>query len=177
MMTILRSVPNQLKLGDGTEVTFRVIQPEDADIEQAFVKSLSTESRYSRFFSASKQLSPVMLLQFTHPNFPDTYALIATVIENGKENEIGVARYAAINDEGDAEFAVVVADAWQRQGIASHLLEGVTATASTAGFMKLEGLVLKDNRAMLGLASKQGFVRSSVEDDPSVVRVVKDLRS
>ncbi len=43
------------------------------------------------------------------------------MMENDKEEEIGVARYA-MTGELTAEFAVAVADAWQGRGVATHLL-------------------------------------------------------
>ena len=52
---------NHLKLADGAAVTIRPIRPEDAAIEQAFVRKLSDESRYFRFMDSLRELSPRML--------------------------------------------------------------------------------------------------------------------
>lgn len=169
------SNPNQFELPDGTGVTFRIMRPEDTAIEQAFVRGLSKRSRYLRFFSAIKQLSPDMLKTFTEPFYPHSFALIATVFEDGRERQIGVARYARSNAENVAEFAVVVADEWHGLGLATHLLAGITTAAAMAGFKRLEALVLRENEAMCELARTRGFIASSDTGDSGVIRVAKDL--
>tara|TARA_R110002096_G_scaffold8239_7_gene34588 strand:- start:5264 stop:6181 length:918 start_codon:yes stop_codon:yes gene_type:complete len=160
---------------DEREIMFRAIGPGDADIEQAFVRGLSDISKNLRFFSAMKQLSPQLLEQFTHPNFPGDYALIATSSDDGSEREIGVARYLPTETPGVAEFAVVVADAWQGLGIASRLMHGVICVAAVAGVRRLEGVILRGNSRMLRLARKLGFATLGNSGDPATVRVSKTL--
>ena len=164
-----------IRLRDGNQVTFRVMRPEDAGIEQAFVRGLSVRSRYLRFFSTINELSPDMLERFTHSEYPISYALIATVTDGEHERQIGVARYAPTECDGVAEFAVVVADEWQGHGIATYLLRGLTTAAAIAGIKRLEGLVLKENEAMRELSRGLGFSMSRYADDATVVRVVKTL--
>ena len=166
----------ELRLSNGKTVTFRVMQPADADMEQAFVEGLSNASRHLRFFYALKQLSPKLLNDFTHPDYPADCALIATTPDHGRERQIGVARYSPTEIAGVAEFAVVVADDWQGLGIASRLMHGITVAAAVAGLETLEGVVLRANSAMLKLAQKLGFKTSRNADDPSLVHVSKDLR-
>jgi acetyltransferase len=167
--------PSTMELEDGTPVTLRMMRPEDADMEQAFVSSLSDRSRYLRFFSGLKQLPPFMLEELTNPRYPASYALIATIPAEGGERQIGVARYAPTDQSGSAEFAVVVADEWQGRGIASQLMRGITVAASVAGLSQLEGLVLAENRSMLALAKHLGFSQEPCPDDKALVRVVKSL--
>lgn len=173
----LPSTPDHTKsMPNGSQVTFRMLRPEDADMEQEFVTGLSERSRYLRFFSGLKELTPFMLEQMTNPVFPVSYALIATTFEDERECQIAVGRYAPTGTEGVAEFAVVVADEWQGLGIASELMHFVIAAAAVAGIKCLEGLVLRENAAMLSLAEKFGFEQTSSEDGgPSVVRVIKCL--
>ncbi len=116
-----------------------------------------------------------MLERFTHPEYPNSYALIATVAADERERQIGVARYASTERDGVAEFAVVVADEWQGHGIATDLLQGLTTAAALAGVKRLEGLVLRENDAMRKLARGLGFSTSRCADDATVVCVVKAL--
>lgn len=160
---------------DGPAITFRAIAPDDADIEQDFVRSLSDVSKNLRFFSAMKQLSPKLLRQFTHPSFPGDYALIATTPDGGAERQIGVARYLPTETAGVAEFAVVVADDWHRRGIASRLMHGIICIAAVAGVKRLDGIILRDNLRMLKLARDLGFTKLGGNDDPATVRVSKSL--
>lgn len=165
----------QIPLGNGTTVRFRTMEPEDQAIEQAFVRGLSAESRYLRFFSGLKELPPKLLHQLTHNSYPNSYAVIATVNEAEGEKQIGVARYSPTEEAGTVEFAVVIADDWQGHGIARHLLTTVIAAAVMAGQQRIEGLVLRKNKRMLGLARDLGFKTVPGDDDYSIVRVAKDL--
>ncbi len=173
--------PARATLADGTLVTYRLIGPGDAEREQAFVRGLSDASRWMRFFSGLRELPPSMLQEFTNPSYPQTYAVIATVEEDGedgepRERQIGVARYAATSEPDAAEFAVVVADDWHGRGIATKLMRLLTTAAAMAGFATLEGLVLRENHGMLELCRKLGFAHAGDSGDPSVVRVEKELR-
>ncbi len=49
-------------------------------------------------------------------------------------------------------------------GIASELMHFVITAAAVAGIKCLEGLVLRENAAMLSLAQKLGFEQTSSED-------------
>jgi FixJ family two-component response regulator len=169
------AAPRSFILRNGTEVSIRAIQPGDAEIEQAFVRGLSARSRYLRFFSTIKELSPYMLEQFTHPRYPCNWALIATISDAERETEIGVVRYAASEVDSCAEFAIVVADEWQGLGIATQLLRELITVAERAGIERLEGLVLRENRAMLELANELGFTTERYPDDATVVRVIRNL--
>jgi DNA-binding response OmpR family regulator len=167
--------PGTIELPDGTLVTLRVIQPKDSTLEQAFVQGLSVQSSQLRFFSARKELSPDMLERFTNPDYPRSYALIATIMECGRERQVGVARYMPTSVNEVADFAVVVADKWQGLGLATHLLSGLTTAAAVAGITRLEGLVLSDNNAMLKLVEKLGFSRTRCADDATLISVGKNL--
>jgi len=52
-------------LRDGTRIVIRPIRPEDRQIERDFVRNLSDESRYFRFFNALRDLSETALTRFT----------------------------------------------------------------------------------------------------------------
>ena len=173
----LPHTPDTIKtLANGVQITFRMLRPDDAEMEQAFVTGLSDRSRHLRFFSGLKKLTPYMLEEFTNPIFPLSYALIATTMVHEHEQQIAVGRYSPTGTEGLAEFAVVVADDWHGQGIASELMRFVIAAAAVGGIKSLEGLVLRENTAMLALARKLNFeTTSGYEKDPSVVRVIRHL--
>ena len=51
---------------DGRTITIRPIRPEDAEMEQEFVKNLSEESKYSRFMDTLRELTQAMLLSLIH---------------------------------------------------------------------------------------------------------------
>lgn len=161
---------------NGTPVTIRPIQPEDREIELAFVQGLSSSSKYMRFFSTIKDLSPQLLDRFTQVDFPREMAFIATVQTEGAEEEIGVARYAPGDGESTAEFAVVVADKWQGCGVGRELMRHLFVVAEDAGFEHIDGAVLKANSNMIHFCRELGFKVSGYADDAQLVLVSKVLR-
>lgn len=157
----------ELTLAGGTRLRLRPIRPQDADLERAFFESLSGRSRYQRFMQAMPPLSPEMLARFTHPDYDRELALVA--VHDGAF--VAVGRYAPNEDGETAEFALVVADAWQGKGIGRALLERLCRQASRAGYRALYGHILRANRQMLELAQRLGFTEHSREGiEVTVVR-------
>jgi acetyltransferase len=160
-------------LSDGTELTIRPIRPEDADIEQAFIRGLSQESRYFRFISALQELSPAQLARFTQIDYDREMALIAVLERETPETQIGVARYITNPDGESCEFALVVADAWQHKGVGHRLMDSLMDVARGKGLKRMIGDVLASNRNMLNLVSGMGFSIGQSQEDPAFKRVVK----
>ncbi|TSA48759.1 MAG: GNAT family N-acetyltransferase [Nitrosomonadales bacterium] len=163
------------QLADGTDITIRPIRSEDAEIEQAFVRAMSEESRYFRFMDTQRELTPTMLSRFTQIDYDREMALVATVEEGGREIQVGVARHAINPDGSSCEFAMAVADAWQGHGIGHKLLTSLIEEARDKGLATMEGDVLTSNTNMLQLAQALGFVISSHPEDMMLKRVVKRL--
>jgi len=75
----------QFTAGNGTPIAIRPIRPEDREIGRTFLESLSDNSRFLRFFSAMKKLSPTLLDQLINVDFPAEMALTATITAEGAE--------------------------------------------------------------------------------------------
>jgi acetyltransferase len=159
----------------GIEVTIRAIRPGDADIEQEFVRVLSAATRFQRFFDTIKELSPAQLLRFTRIDFSHEMALIAVHFQAGREIEIAVARYVTNAGGRSCEFAIVVADDWRRHGLATKLMHKLMACACAAGLEVMEGEVLANNDAMLGLVKGMGFTLRPSPNDPTLRSVAYRL--
>lgn len=162
-------------LRDGTRMVIRPIRPEDRQIEHDFVHNLSDESRYFRFFNALRDLSETALTRFTQVDYDKEMALIAVICENGRETEIGVARYSINPDGRSCEFAIAVADAWQRKGIGSKLMHSLMDAARGRGLETMEGWILSDNTRMLAMMDGVGFTIDANTGDPSLRHVIKNL--
>ena len=154
-------------------VTLRPIRPEDAEIEQAFVRGLSAESRYFRFMDALRELTPQMLARFTQIDYDREMAFIATVTEQEREAEIGVCRYITNPDGESCEYAIVVADEWQHRGLG--MMVALIDVARSRGLREMMGHILAQNRGMLSLCTELGFSIGDSPEDPSVKRVVLAL--
>jgi acetyltransferase len=163
------------QLADGTHILIRPIRPEDATLEQAFVRNLSEESRYFRFMDSVQELSESMLVRFTQIDYSREMALIAVKEEHDKEIELGVTRYA-INPDGEScEFALVVADSMRGKGLGHKLMIALMDTARSKGLKMMEGEVLKSNASMLKLMKRLSFTIESNLDDDSIKTVRKTL--
>jgi RimJ/RimL family protein N-acetyltransferase len=108
---------------------------------------LSPETLYRRFHSPivrPEQAHPERLLDVDHH---DREAVVAVV-----DGEIvGVARYARWLDSDKADLAVVVADDWQRQGLATRMLSCLADLALSAGVESFTASVQGDNQPALRL--------------------------
>ena len=155
----------------GQAISIRPMRPEDLDIETEFAQSLSAESRYNRLLSAGMSLSPELLRKLTRIDYQRDMALIATVMLDGGEVQIGVARYALLDDGKTCEFALTVADAWQRRGIGRTLMLHLIENARAKGLQTMVGDVLASNTPMLQLMRTLGFTLASTPDGPELRRV------
>jgi RimJ/RimL family protein N-acetyltransferase len=158
-----------VELRDGRHVRLREIRPNDRDeVRQAFDR-LSGESRYMRFMSHVKELSPPMLERTVNPQEARELGLVAEVGAPDGIDIVAGARYFVEVDGETCEFAVTVADDWQGVGLASRLLRELIDAARARGLRHMEGYVLAGNTGMLNLARRLGF---SVKADPHDATVV-----
>ena len=163
---------------DGRTVTIRPIRPEDAEMEQEFVKALSDESKYYRFMDTLRELTQSMLVRFTQIDYDREMALVATIPdEKGTIVQIGVARYVTNPDGESVEFALAVADDWQRHGVGRKLMSALIESARQKGYRAIVGDVLAMNSKMFRLVGSLGFTIHPHPEDPAVKRVVCPLLS
>ncbi len=160
---------------NGQRVTVRPIRPEDAEIEQAFVKQLSFEATHSRFMSAIRELTPQMLVRFTQIDYDREMALIAVTAADGREEEVGVTRYITNPDGSSCEFAIVVDDEWQMHGLGRHLMTQLIEIARSRGLTSITGEILATNQPMLALAASLGFRIDDCPEDATVKRALLAL--
>jgi acetyltransferase len=168
---------------DGQPYTIRPIRPEDAQPLQDFTRQLSAHTRYMRFISAMRELSPRMLTRYTQIDYDRELALVATVRrpdpahpEQLREIIIGVARYLRNPDGQSAEYALVLGDDWQGRGLGMQLMRTIIAAARHQGLHRIEGFVLANNAPMHKLMKRLGFRNDPDPDDPAMRLVWLDLR-
>ncbi len=133
-------------LNDGQVMTIRPIRPDDRERLQLSHERLSEQSRYRRFMTSKPTLSTADANYLVDIDGRDHYALVATIAEPEGETIIGVARYIRLPRHPEvAEFAIVVGDAWQRQGIANQLLSRLAAAAVARGVQRFTATIFADN--------------------------------
>jgi acetyltransferase len=156
-------------------IRIRPIRSQDREQEAAFVRNLSPASRYFRFHSTLRELTPRMLERFTHVDYPDNMALVALALTPGGEEQIGVARYVREPGTDTAEMAIVVADVWQGLGIATRLLIDLRDIAREAGIERMVANVLRENGRMLDLVRHLGYELETSKDGYRAAQLGKSL--
>jgi acetyltransferase len=144
-------------------VTLRPLRPDDRDIEFAFVSGLSPETRHNRLLGGAITVTREYIERLVSIDYSRDMALAATAMLDG-ETLIGVARYVLDKNNEAAEFAIVVADAWQGRGIGTRLLAKLIDVARQRGLKRLYGEILATNRPLLELVRKLGFKLGRHED-------------
>jgi acetyltransferase len=157
------------------EPRVRQSRPADSQALQAFVRDLSERSRYLRFFRPLPELPPRMLRRLLEADGVTERVLIAVAGAKDATRVVGLAQYVCEAD-GGCEFALVIADDWQGRGLGRRLLKSLIASADGAGIRQIHGDVLRENRAMLGLARALGFSVCASPLDANALRVVRELR-
>ena len=97
-------------------------------------------------------LSERQLAYLTEVDHRDHEALLAL---DPDDNAIGVSRFVRLDDDV-AEFAIVVADAWQGRGLGTELLDRLVDRAREEGVRRFSAVVLAENAEALALLERLG---------------------
>ncbi|HEX8873479.1 MAG TPA: GNAT family N-acetyltransferase, partial [Nitrosospira sp.] len=165
----------QWQLADGTDITIRPIRPEDAELDQNFVRRLSEESRYFRFMDTMHELPETLLVSLTQIDYGREIALIAVTQEKGREVALGVARYTINPDGNSCDFALAIADNITGKGLGQKLMISLMEAAREQGLKEIGGSVLHNNHRMLKLMNRLGFTIRGSGDNENTMKVSKLL--
>ncbi|WP_087732336.1 bifunctional acetate--CoA ligase family protein/GNAT family N-acetyltransferase [Paraburkholderia piptadeniae] len=153
----------------GQRITVRPIRPEDEDAHREFVESMTPDDLRLRFFGAVGRFDHSQLARMTQIDYDREMALIATMRnDDGSIRTLGVVRAVADPDNETAEFAMAVRSDQKGKGLGRLLMERIIAYARSRGTHWLIGEALRENSAMIGLATAVGFTATRTED-PGVV--------
>jgi RimJ/RimL family protein N-acetyltransferase len=126
-------------------VSIRPIAASDGPALHDAYERLSEDTKYKRFLATKPHLSRRDVSYLTHIDGDNHVALVATPV--GRPDEIiGVARFVRLpEDLRSAEFAIVIGDAYQREGLGSELMARLAQAASEHDVKRLRGTMLADN--------------------------------
>jgi acetyltransferase len=147
----------QWTLKSGTEVTLRPIRPEDEPLERDMLTTLSELTLKQRFFSPIKGWTHDNLVRFCNIDYEREVAIVAVLPE--KKRIIGIGRLIIEPDFKKGEFAVLVHDELQGEGLGYKLVSLLIGIGQEKGLEEIEAIVLSDNDRMLVLAKDLGFKR------------------
>lgn len=150
-----RYLAQPVRARDGRPAWIREVRPDDAEAVGGFVQGLSPSSRYFRFMMAMRELSEDALQHFTRPQ-PGREGVLVATPGTSLARIVGLAQFVLDDNGEDCEFALVVDDAWQRQGLGTRMLVELAAHAARHGATRIHADVLADNYAMRRLAEKTG---------------------
>lgn len=152
----------RIKSKTGKSVLLRPIRPEDEPMEADMFRAMSEQTQRLRFFQLIKDITHEMLIRYTQIDYDREIAIIAELSDKGKKMA-GVARIIADPYNDTAEFAVVVADPWQNQGLGNALTNYVLQLAKKRRLRSIYAHFLAENRAIRHILEKRGF-KSELDD-------------
>jgi GNAT superfamily N-acetyltransferase len=171
----LKQYSDTLRTRDGEAVNLRFVEPRDTDELQHYFRSLTTRSRYNRFFGAISELPKGLLSEFLAVGERERFTVVATKMVDGFETIVAEARYALHAETSMLEFGLSVDDRWQGHGIATALMKNLECRAAALGADHMFGDTLRSNETMISLARKSGFAFVNHPDDWKLVRFDKEI--
>lgn len=144
-------------LRDGTKVLLRPIQPEDEPMWHELLTNCSARSIWLRFRYLFKETTHEMATRFCFVDYDRTMAIVAEVETGGKRQLIGVGRLVADPDHREAEYAVLVADAWQGRGLGSLITDFCFEISTTWGIDRVYAETTSDNQRMQNILRRHNF--------------------
>jgi len=161
-------------LRDSTKVTIRPIRPEDEPLMVKFHQGLSERTVFLRYLQAMNLSERTAHDRLSRLSFIDYDREIALVVvrrdasTQGEPEIVAVARLAKLRNanpgnKDTAEYALLVSDKYQHQGIGKELMMRILAIAKDEKIGIIYGFVLEENVEMIALAERLGFVATPSE--------------
>ncbi len=165
---------------NGEHLTIRPIRPEDEPLLVEFHQHVSQQSVYFRYFHFMAYDQRVSHERLTRICFVDYDREIALVAERGAPaaNDraiLGVGRLVQLHGTKDAEFAVLVNDLFQGQGLGTELLSRLVEIGRAENLNRIVADILGDNGAMQRVAKRVGFHLRTVPGE-SLIKAELPLR-
>jgi acetyltransferase len=154
----------------GTPFVIRPIRPEDEPLMVRFHTTLSEETVFARYFAHLGLTQRIAHERLIRICFNDYDREIALAVERrdpstGEPEIVAVGRLSKAHAFPAAEFAIVVADRWQRRGIGTELLRRLVAIGRDEGLERICAEMLADNVGMRRIAERVGFTVTERPED------------
>lgn len=154
----------------GAEDLIRTAAAADSRAVHAFLTGLSPQARYRRFFTPYSSI-PEKVVQVLTAQTSSRRNLIAL-----RGNEIIGHAMAVVDNRGDVELALVVADGYRRRGIATRLMWSLIEQAAGEDASRLRFDMLAENRIMRDWLARC-FPDAEYERDGETITMFVPLRS
>lgn len=158
---------------NGVPVLLRPIKPEDEPLWLNLLASCSKESIYSRFRYMFHWDSHDIATRYCYIDYSREIGIVAEITTAKGKELIGVGRLIADHDHDAAEYAILIADAWQGKDLGNYITEFCIEIAKDWELKKFVAQTTTDNAAMISVFKKHQFKIEHGED--SSVEVEKAL--
>ncbi|HEX8822295.1 MAG TPA: bifunctional acetate--CoA ligase family protein/GNAT family N-acetyltransferase [Archangium sp.] len=146
---------------NGEPVQVRPIRPEDEPRMVEFHKTLSEQTvflRYAGMMKLDQRVAHERLARICFNDYAREMALVVERADGANRGEIvGVGRLTKLPGTEDAEFAMLISDAVQRQGLGSEVLRRLVEVGRDWGLRRIVADILPGNGAMQRVSRKLGF--------------------
>jgi len=153
----------------GRPFTIRPMRPSDAALYPRFLERVTAEDMRLRFLTPLRTLSQEMIIRLSQLDYDRDIAFVALEAETG--DLAGISRFASDPDHLSAEFGIMVRSDLHGLGLGTVLMRQLLDYGRADGLAMIEGLILRENAAMLDLAARLGFSQVPDGDPSEVVRV------
>lgn len=164
------------RMKSGEELMLRPIRPEDEPGMEHFHRTLSEQTvflRYAGLMQLSTRVAHERLARICFNDYAREMALVA-VKHSGEI--LGVGRLTRLRGTRDAEFAILISDEVQHQGLGSEMLRRLVEVGRAWGMQRIVADILAGNRAMQNVSRRLGFsILAHEELAPDMVKAVKVL--
>jgi acetyltransferase len=157
------------RLADGTQVLLRPVRPEDEPLEAELLATASEETLRARFFENRVNIDHTMLVRFTNIDYDREMAIVAELTKGRKKRIIGVGRLMVEPSRSRGEFAVMVHDEFQGQGLGFKLTDLIIGIAQEKGLAEVRGYIDSKNHRMLKVVEELGFMEEGAEEGVTTV--------
>jgi len=142
-------------LPNGLRLLIRATEPHD-DLAGAIQRHVGPKSFFYRFLRPKHYLTDKEVASFVNCDFVSQVGLVGLVRHNLRMAIVAGARYW-ITRPDEAEIAFIVADAYQKQGVGTAMLNHLCSIARQAGLKHLYALAIADNEGAPRVLNKLGF--------------------
>nr|QKW94312.1 acetyl-CoA synthetase [Stigmatella aurantiaca]QKW94364.1 acetyl-CoA synthetase [Stigmatella erecta] len=180
---VIHPYPHQyegrLRTRDGTELIVRPIRPEDEPKMEAFHHALSEQSvfmRYAGMMRLDQRVAHERLARICFIDYAREMALLAVNPTPEGGEIVGVGRLTRLQGTGDGEFAMLISDRMQYQGLGTEMLQRLVAIGREWGLERIVADILSRNTPMQRVCRKLGFdIIADPDPTEEMVRAVKVL--
>ncbi|HEY3357270.1 MAG TPA: GNAT family N-acetyltransferase [Polyangia bacterium] len=147
------------------EVHFRPIRPTDEPLMKDLFYRLSDDTVYRRYFSQIRVMPHERLQEEANVDYEARMTIAGLVTHEGVDEMIALAQWVRDESTDFAECSLVVRDDWQGRGVGSSLLGRLVQIAQEKGIKGITAVVWPQNRTMMSLFFKLGYVVNSRLED------------